>query len=135
MSLVNLSTSAMAVVVPMAEEVHQRAGQKDEEGEQLREMLAVAEEEPPDRRCQADPEQPLIDAGPIQPARGFASAIVETCHGDSLLVLVKLAVVMRRLGGVVETPQTHWARSPMAPAMLVPPPLPAHRVSRDEAAS
>lgn len=58
---------AMAVV---AEEVQQRTGQKKQEGRHLQQMSTVLDDKPDDCCRQAEPEKPLVDAGPARPVPG-----------------------------------------------------------------
>ena len=67
-------------MVPMAEEVHQRTSQEKQEGQQLREMRVVAIEHPANSRGEADPEHPLIDAGPIGTRRLTTKMFVRAVH-------------------------------------------------------
>jgi hypothetical protein len=64
----------------MPEQVHQRAGQQDQERQQLQQVLVVAKEQPPDGRCQAEPEQPLVDARPVRSVRQIAVMVMEGTH-------------------------------------------------------
>ncbi|WP_420893077.1 hypothetical protein [Roseateles puraquae] len=52
----------------VSEDVHQRAGQNEEEGQQLQKMGVVAVEHPGHGCGQTQPQQPLVDAGPVRAA-------------------------------------------------------------------
>ncbi|MGE6498595.1 hypothetical protein [Cupriavidus metallidurans] len=54
--------TAVSPVTTMTEDVHQRASEDEEEGQQLQKMSVVAIEHPGNGGGKADPQQPLVDA-------------------------------------------------------------------------
>lgn len=63
-----LSVAMLVVrsVRPVAEHMHQWTGEHHEERQELHQMLVVTEEQPGDSGGEADPQQPLVDAGPVR---------------------------------------------------------------------
>ena len=58
--------TAMCAVTAMAEDVHQRTGEDEEEGKQLQKMGVVAVEHLGNGGGEAEPQQPLVDARPVR---------------------------------------------------------------------
>ena len=65
--------AGMACVSPvaMAEEVHQRAGEHVLRLAPFLIVLAVTDHEPGHGSSQANPQQPLVDAGPVRSTSGI----------------------------------------------------------------
>jgi len=72
--------SAVPTVSAVPEDVHQRAREDEEEGQQLKQVGVVADEHPSHGRGEADPQQPLIDAGPIRAALAALTRVVWQFH-------------------------------------------------------
>lgn len=75
--------TAMCAVTAMAEDVHQRTGEDEEEGKQLQKMGVVAVEHPGNGGGEAEPKQPLVDARPVRAVSCALTSIERNIQGDA----------------------------------------------------